>query len=500
MTRIARSVICTFGPLLLCFALLPAHSVLAADIMVDSDCPLADAIQAAESDSEVGGCPAGDGADTIHLTGDIALAAELPQITTDITIVGGGFTISGDNSFRIFYVAEGTLAINDLTLTDGNAERGGAIYNEGALNITNSRFANNAAEHFGGAIMNPGKLNISDTKFDRNQADLDGGAIASDGTLVITKSSFSNNSNKSTSGGAIANYGPASITNSNFSSNKASFSGGAISNINDTMTIVGSKFANNATEDESGGAIFNGSGQLSVSECRFENNSSADSGGAIDNFTPYEGQLARMSVTNSVFSGNQAEGSGGAIINSGEADIIGSSFEANLARMFGGAIANYGPLTVSNSTLSGNIGIEHGGGFHSFGDATANLQHLTLANNLSKEGGGISVYRQEQFGTVVNLSNSLIFGNDGGDCSAQLNVNSGNLIADGSCDPAVSGDPLLGALVESEDGSPAYYPLLPGSPAIDAADSEHCAATDQKGAARPQGDGCDIGAVEFTPE
>ncbi|MCY4061968.1 MAG: hypothetical protein OXG53_06350 [Chloroflexi bacterium] len=467
---------------------------------MDSNCSLADAIQAAESDSAIGGCPAGDGADTIHLTGDITLAAELPQITSDITIEGSGFIINGDNSFRIFHIVDGTLAINQLTLSDGSAEKGGAIYNEGALNITNSRFANNTAEHFGGAIMNPGKLNITDTKFDRNRADLDGGAIASDGTLVITNSSFSNNSTESTSGGAIANYGPAMITSSSFSGNTASSSGGAISNINNTMTIVDSKFVNNAAEDYSGGAIFNGSGQLSVSECRFENNSSADSGGAIDNHTPYKGRLAHVSVTNSIFVGNKTRKSGGAIINSGEADIIGSSFEANLARMFGGAIANYGPLTVSNSTLSGNIGIEHGGGFHSFGDATANLQHLTLANNLSKEGGGISVYRQELVGTVVNLSNSLLFGNDGGDCNAQLNVNSGNLIADGSCDPAVSGDPLLGALVESEDGSPAYHPLLPGSPAIDAADSEYCAATDQKGAARPQGDGCDIGAIEFTPE
>nr|BBJ47930.1 hypothetical protein SAVMC3_05590 [Streptomyces avermitilis] len=39
--------------------------------------------------------------------------------------------------------------------------------------------------------------------------------------------------------------------------------------------------------------------------------------------------------------------------------------------------------------------------------------------------------------------------------------------------------------------------LLPGSPALDAADG--CPATDQRGVARPQGTACDIGAYEYTP-
>ena len=59
---------------------------------------------------------------------------------------------------------------------------------------------------------------------------------------------------------------------------------------------------------------------------------------------------------------------------------------------------------------------------------------------------------------------------------------------------------MLGDLVEPEDGSPAYFLLLPGSPAIDAANSDYCPATDQIGTPRPQGDGCDIGAIEFIPE
>ena len=474
MRKIARSVISSVALLLALFLFSPAQPILAADITVDSNCSLPDAIQAAQSDSVVGSCPAGDGADIIHLTGDVTLTAELAQITSDITIEGGGFAISGGDSFRIFHVADGALTLNQLTMTKGSADYGGAIYNhEGTLTIADSAFSNNKAVLSGGAIESAGVLNISGSRFTDNSIEL-------------------------TNGGAISSNGPAIITSSRFSGNTASLSGGAISNISE-MSIVGSHFTNNTAEGGGGGggAIINNSGQLSVADSTFTGNWAEDSGGAINNHTPYEGRIAHMSVTNSIFVGNQTKRSGGAIINSGEADIIGSSFEANLARLFGGAIANYGPLIVSNSTLSGNIGIERGGGFHSFGDVTANLQHLTLANNLSKEGGGIFVWHKD---TALDVYNSLIFGNDGGDCSGQLNHNSGNLIADGSCDPDFQGDPMLGELVEPEDGSPAHYPLLPDSPAIDAANPDFCTDTDQTGTARPQGDGCDIGAIEFTGE
>ena len=58
-------------------------------------------------------------------------------------------------------------------------------------------------------------------------------------------------------------------------------------------------------------------------------------------------------------------------------------------------------------------------------------------------------------------------------------------------------DPMLGERVEPEDGSPAYFPLLADSRAIDAADDDYCPDTDQIGTARPQGAGCDVGAIEY---
>jgi len=60
--------------------------------------------------------------------------------------------------------------------------------------------------------------------------------------------------------------------------------------------------------------------------------------------------------------------------------------------------------------------------------------------------------------------------------------------------------PLLGPL--ADNGGPTWtHALLAGSPAIDAADDAACVAppingVDQRGVARPQGVGCDVGAFE----
>ena len=98
---------------------------------------------------------------------------------------------------------------------------------------------------------------------------------------------------------------------------------------------------------------------------------------------------------------------------------------------------------------------------------------------------------------VVKLRNSLLAGGGRNQCGGRLTENAGNLIDDGSCSPKVSGDPLL--QLPDEDSAAIYLDLLPGSPAIDAADSRYCTRADQLGRERPRFSLCDIGAVESVP-
>ena len=132
--------------LLFAMALVTIPAVLAADIEVNDECSLADAIYAANYDIAAGACPPGDDADTIILPPDtlITLATKITAITTDMTIQGNGATIDAAKRFRIFDVTgDATVTLNDLTLQNGKVEKssGGAINAEIAtLIINNTRF------------------------------------------------------------------------------------------------------------------------------------------------------------------------------------------------------------------------------------------------------------------------------------------------------------------------------------------------------------------------
>jgi predicted outer membrane repeat protein len=176
--------------------------------------------------------------------------------------------------------------------------------------------------------------------------------------------------------------------------------------------------------------------------------------------------------------------------------VTGSTFANNDAAV-GGGIFNDGTLTVTNSTFVGNTALSGGGGGY-FGGGIGNSNTLTVRNSTfsgnssTNPGGGI--YNQ---GTL-NLVNTIIANStNGGDCnnSGIIGTNTNTLVEDGSCSAALSGDPQLSSLAYN-GGSTQTMALLAGSPAIDAGDDGSCPSTDQRGATRPQGLHCDIGAYE----
>ena len=65
-----------------------------------------------------------------------------------------------------------------------------------------------------------------------------------------------------------------------------------------------------------------------------------------------------------------------------------------------------------------------------------------------------------------------------------------------ACGATLTGNPLLEPFGDY-GGETATLALHPTSPALDAGDDATCAATDQRGFARPQGPGCDMGAYEY---
>lgn len=497
--------------------LLSARTSAAAELEVDSTRALAEAIEHAS-----------DG-DIIVLTGDIQLQRYLPRITADITIEGGGHTISGGGKYRIFFVEEGAdVTINALNVLDGRADKisierrphfkeGGAIVNlHGSLIICNSTFAGNTAE-YGGAIVNLGALKICNSRFAGNVAE-NGGAIYHDaGRLTVENSTFTGNV-ADWAGGAIFNGGgTVDIGDSKFIGNVAPSGGGAIVIAEyGTVNVSDSAFSSNVASRGNGGAInIWYKSKLTARDCIFQRNF-AVAGGAISSL----GDL--MDIRNCSFVGNKAGGPGGngGAIQSGrrvganwqsEIKIIESGFEGNEAE-YGGAIFFHGAKSadIRNSTFLGNGAAEGGGLFISAGPVT--LAHVTMRNNYADRGG--SVYAKDyaeypQSHAQLRIRNSVIGDGDqrfpgykSDDCVAEkpnlIIEHVGSLSKDGSCGPGLSGDPGWASAQRPMEGSPAYVSLNADSPAIDAADPKFCETSDQIGNARPQGAGCDIGAIEFT--
>jgi CSLREA domain-containing protein len=213
-----------------------------------------------------------------------------------------------------------------------------------------------------------------------------------------------------------------------------------------------------------------------------------------------------LTITNSAFSGNVAfTGNGGGVYNDLNATLVitNSTFSANSSGTSGGGVNNIfgATTTITNSTFSGNSsGVSGvGGGVNNAGTIT--IRNSTFSgNSASISGGGISN------GGTLNYANTIIANStSGADCTGggSIGTNTNNLVGNGGCSAALSGDPNLGPL--ADNGGPTQtMALLYPSPALNAGDDATCAASpvnnlDQRGMTRPQGTHCDIGAYEVIP-
>lgn len=446
----------------------------------------------------------GGGAVTFACSGTILLSDTI-AIEVDTTIDGSGqdVTISGNHAVRVFTVAAGaTLELQSLTVANGDAENGGAIFiarcyadcGETAVTVNNSTFASNNASSRGGAIYasnycaeNCGDLTVSvhNSTFSGNSAGASGGGIYHDGDYTAPTTAVN-------------------VSNSAFSNNIAGYAGAIFSGNQTELTVSNSAFNGNGSA-AIGTAVY-GYAVLDVSASEFFDNNgdgihnvkwnaltverstfSGNSGCGIDSYD------AHLAVSNSTFANNGdcgiSNGDDG-----GAATVTGSTFIDNGGASAAGAdIMNtfMGTTTVANSTLV-NTSAGPGGGIRNGVEGRLTVSNSTLA--------GVRIVNSDYGGALI-LRNTVVAGSlPGGLCSGVIVDGGGNLsYPDMSC-PGAHADPMLGPLQDNGGPTLTMEPG-PGSAAIDAGDDAVCAAApvnglDQRGVIRPVGPQCDIGAVE----
>jgi len=245
-------------------------------------------------------------------------------------------------------------------------------------------------------------------------------------------------------GGGIYNNNRISLYGAVLDGNHAKLGGGIYNTMANGMTINASTFQNNGADvdnvaGERGGGIYSLS-SVTITQSTFFNNTATETGGAIEN-----GSGGRLAISNSTFSGNSSV-------------ILGGS-----------AIFNSGQITV--------------------------MAYTTITNNTGGAPGAALLSGPD----TIEIRNSIIANNSGGDCSypATSSILWENLDSDGTCDGfTITDNPALDPL--ADNGGPTHtHALTPASPAIDAAAGE-CISTDQRGEPRPQGSTCDLGAYEYS--
>ena len=373
-------------------------------------------------------------------------------INKNIRIDGKGHTIDAKNLGRIFKINNWCdVTLTNVTLTNGNATVGGAIYNFGNLDLVHVNFVNNTAK-YGGAIMNYAYgLVLDDSTFTNNTAKIGGAIYNSEDCFVVGNSTFTNNTAKI--GGAIYNYGIGFVVgnstfvnnsaadgagailnggrgfvvgNSTFANNTATSKGGAIYNYGIGFVVGNSTFANNTAEDA--GAVYNEGDNSVVGNSTFANNTAEDAGAVYN-----EGD--NSVVGNSTFVNNTATSIGGAILNNGKLVVDNSAFEDNAANYYGGAIFNWDDLQVTNSAFDGNDilvrniramdNVDHGGAaIYNWKNGKLDISKSNFTNNIKNYKNG-----DRLVGAVATIGDATIsdsyFVNNSGRWGGALSVMGG---------------------------------------------------------------------------
>ena len=279
--------------------------------------------------------------------------------------------------------------------------------------------------------------------------------------------------------------------------NSAGSDGGAIDNAG-TLTLTDTALNNNISNG--GGGAINNLGTLNIDHSTLSNNFSSASGGAIS------AQTGVLTVTASTINDNIAAAGGGVFVAAGGTlNLIGSNVSTNHASATsGGGVGGNGHFVVANSTFSANTAATDGGAIYNNKASNTNkVVNSTLAGNTAANGGNLA----NAAGTLL-LQNSIVANSGGGgNCHGTVTAGTGFMTwpaSDTTCGAFSIGNPVLGPL--QDNGGPTFT-MLPGagSALLDAGNSATCAAApvsnrDQRGVARPQGAGCDIGAVELVTD
>lgn len=335
----------------------------------------------------------------------------------NVTGAGSGAVMNGTGATQLFMVANASLYLSNVNVSDGWANNGGAVWASNAnLTFNGTSFVSNNASSFGGALfLTGGSVGFfgEDTLFAKNYASFGGALYTADNCILSWNGSPSFTGNTAAvyggalhvAGGSIISLAGSKVL---FSENSAAEAGGAMYVAGNATVNMngGAKFIENSILENKGvgGAISVSDAGSNVSwslETSFTGNT-AHSGGAL--YLSNGASIFYDGPTD--FASNTAMGSGGVVgseavgsqKNAAESSLFiraATSFKNNTADVNGGGMALLGLLIVKfetsqNVSFSGNTADVAGGAiFLSGAGVPLTFSNILLTSNSANIGGAV---------------------------------------------------------------------------------------------------------------
>lgn len=426
---------------------------------------------------------------------DVVLA---DNIATGASSQGGGLFAYGETGFA------SRLVLTRVTISGNSAWQGGGmvVMHPVQVTMTDSAVRNNTARGpYGGGVRSSGAMTLTDTVIAGNVA---GAAVTSGapgGAGVYT----GNPPSPGTGQRSAFTMTRGSIVNNRLSMSLESSGGGLLNELAGSAVLDGVVVSGNSAF--TGGGILNDEASLVVRRSAVSGNTAIYGGGIYNNdFAPANAYQATATIERSFIGRNTATDHlcPTALIPAG-----------NLCGAGGGIFSENARTLVVNSTVAENSASTFGGGLYNLriggGTPTQGAMQLThatvAANHAGTEGGGVLVN-----GAPVTASSSVLADNHAGagasDCflvaGSSASSTGNSITTDSRCRFVQPTDRLSTALLAplpTVVGPTSSMVPVQGSAAIGNASAPVCAsapvsAVDQVGTARPQGGGCDVGAIE----
>lgn len=297
----------------------------------------------------------------------------------------------------------------ELFSNTAGGEGGGGHLVGGTVTVARSRVAANSGADGGGLLIRGAAGHVEDSVFEDNVGHV-GGGLWFDGGLRVSRNQFRRNDAMYTGGGFAGDLTTGEVTDNEVYENTSNTDGGGGFTRYGGGRIAGNHFHHNVSGDDAGGLrmLY---GRALVEDNLFTANAAAGAGGAMK-VSHAEGHLRA-----NTFEDNVAGGDGGAVeIDDDVSFSSGNIFRRNHAGTDGGGLhmsLPYWHLAMEDSVFEDNVADQCGGGVAMAGKTTSKPHTLTSARlvfsgNQASDGAGMCVR-----GGAFELDNAIFVGNQG---------------------------------------------------------------------------------------